>query len=252
MTGFVRPLLVMGLLCMGIAPATAAPDATALLKAAFDNWRSKSSATEISMTVHRPDWERSLEMKAWTRGDDDALVRFTAPAKDAGNATLKMRGETSVFNPKLNQVLKLPASMLAQSWMGSDFSYNDLAKSDDVLTLYDHRIIDTSIDGTHTIFTIEAIPKTDAPVVWGKLVVKVRDDGVILGETYFDQDMHIVREMVTEKIAVVGGRPYPETMTMHPVASPQEWTRIVTLSGEFNTPLPDYLFTLSNLQNPRD
>ena len=230
----------------------AEPDAYALLRAAYDNWRAKSSTSDITMTVHRPDWERSMEMKAWTRGDDDALVRFVAPAKDAGNATLKMRDETWVFNPKLNQVIKLPASMLAQSWMGSDFSYNDLSKADDLLVKYTHKLLSSEKANGHTVYTIEAIPKPDAPVVWGKQIVKVREDGVMLGETYYDQDMKIVREMTTEKVGPIGGRDYPVIMTMRPAGEPQKWTRIETKSGRFNITLPAYLFTLSNLQNPRD
>src|SRR4051812_43886213 len=100
--------------------ATAAPDADAILRRVYDNYRAQSSQTTVAMTIHRPAWERRLEMKAWTRGEADALVRFTAPQRDAGNATLKLGRETWVFNPKLNQVIKLPASMLSQSWMGSD------------------------------------------------------------------------------------------------------------------------------------
>lgn len=131
-----RLIAAIGLSCVTGTAARAAPSAGELLKAAFDNWRATSSTTEVAMTVHRPDWERSLHMQDWTRGDDDALVRFTAPAQDAGNATLKLGDDTWVFNPKLNQVIKLPASMMAQSWMGSDFSYNDLAKANDLLTKY--------------------------------------------------------------------------------------------------------------------
>ncbi len=234
------------------AAVAAAPDADALVRATFDNWRAKSSVTEIAMTVHRPDWERSSQMKAWTRGDKDALVRFTSPAKDAGNATLKRGDRTWVFNPKLNQVIALPASMLAQSWMGSDFSYNDLAKADDLLTLYTHRIVGSKQDGNHTVYTIDALPKPGAPVVWGKLTAEVRDDGVLVGETYFDQDMKPVRRMVTERIGTLGGRQYPVVMTMHPADAPDKWTRIETRSGRFNIAVPDSLFTLSNLRNPRD
>ena len=235
-----------------IANAAGEPDPDALLRAAFDNWRADSSQTVMTMTVHRPDWERSMEMKTWTEGDDDALVRFTAPAKDAGNATLKKGEETWVFNPKLNQVIKLPASMLAQSWMGSDFSYNDLSKANDVLTKYTHELTGSKKDGQHTVYSIEAMPKPGAPVVWGKLTVRVRDDGVMLGETYFDQDMKPVRAMETKEVSEIGGRPYPAVMTMTPENEDGKWTRIETKSGTFNETLPGYLFTLSNLQNPRN
>ena len=238
-------------LALGATPASAAGDADALLKAAFDNWRATSSKTEITMTVHRPDWERSSQMTAWTRGDDDALVRFTAPAKDAGNATLKLGDDTWVFNPKLNQVIKLPASMMSQSWMGSDFSYSDLSKANDILTKYTHKILSTEKSGTHTISKIEAIPKPAAPVVWGRIEALVRDDGVLMAETYYDQDMKPVRTMATDEVTVIGGRPYPKIMTMRPAAEPKNWTRIETRSGAFNITLPNYIFTLSNLQNPR-
>ena len=105
----VGPRLAMGVIAVATvtqAGATSAPDADAILQRAFDNYRAGSSATSVAMTVHRPDWERHLDLEAWTRGQAAALVRFVAPAKDAGNATLKLGRDTWVFNPKLNQVIK--------------------------------------------------------------------------------------------------------------------------------------------------
>ncbi|MGB8363588.1 MAG: outer membrane lipoprotein-sorting protein [Rhizomicrobium sp.] len=231
--------------------AATAPDADAILQRAFDNYRSTSSQTTVAMIVHRPDWERHLVMTAWTRGEDDALVRFVAPAEDAGNATLKLDRDTWIYNPKLNQVIKLPASMMSQSWMGSDFSYNDLSKSEDIITQYTHRVIATEQAGGHTLWTIEAIPKPGAPIVWGKVVLKIRDDNVVTEETFFDQDMKPARRMTTDRIGMLGGRPYPLIMTMHPLDAPDQWTRIDTSDGRFDAGVPDYFFTLSNLQNPR-
>ena len=248
-----EPLIAVIAAC-AVAQAIAAspPDADAILQRAFDNYRSTSSQATVAMTVHRPDWERHLDMKTWTRGADDALVRFVAPAKDAGNATLKVGRDTWVFNPKLNQVIKLPASMMSQSWMGSDFSYNDLSKSEDIITQYTHRIVATEQTGGDTVSTIEANPKPGAPVVWGKVILKVRNDDVVIEETFFDQDMQPARRMQTDKIGTLGGRVYPVTMTMHPLDAPDQWTRIDTSDGRFDARLPDYLFTLSNLQNPRE
>jgi outer membrane lipoprotein-sorting protein len=247
-----RTVLVTILAVIAAAPALAAtPSADAILRQAYDNYRSTSSQSTVAMTVHRPDWERRLQMQGWTRGDNDALVRFTAPAKDAGNATLKVGTDTWVYNPKLNQVIKLPSSMMSQSWMGSDFSYNDLSKSEDIITDYTHRLVATTQAGGHTVWTIEATPKAGAPVVWGKVALEVRDDYVLMGETFFDQDMKPARRMTADRVATLAGRPYPVSMTMHPLDQPTQWTRIETSDAKFNIALPAYLFTLSNLQNPR-
>lgn len=244
-------LSVVVIMLAAAAPALAAPDADAILKRMFDNYRARSSETSVAMTIHRPAWERKLAMSAWTRGEDDALVRFTAPAKDAGNATLKLSRDTWVFNPRLNQVVKLPASMMSQAWMGSDFSYNDLSRSTELMDEYTHRLAATDTEGSHTVWTIEARPKPGAPVVWGKVTAKVRDDDVLLEETFYDQDMRPVRRMTADKIGTLGGRTYPLVMTMYPLAEPGQWTRIETTAGRFNVPVPEHLFTLSNLQNPR-
>lgn len=243
-------LLLLTALFPALAMA-ADPDPDQLIRQAFDNWRGKSSYTEVSMTVHRPDWERSMTMLSWTLHDDTSLVRFTAPAKDAGNATLKRKDAMWIYNPRLNQILKLPASMMAQSWMGSDFSYNDLAKANDIITEYTHKLIGLEQAQDHKVYVIEALPKPQAATVWGKQVIRIRDDGVLLGEDYYDQDMQLVKFMQTRKVATLGGRPYPVLMSMQKTSKPDAWTSIHFLQGHFNVAIPDAVFTKSNLRNPR-
>ncbi len=229
-----------------------AQDATALMRAAFDNWRAKSSEATVTMVIHRPDWERSSTMVGWTEGDDLSLVRFTAPAKDKGNATLIKKNQAWVYNPKLNQVVKIPSSTMTQAWMGSDFSYNDLSKTTNLLTRYTHKIIATAKSGGHSVYTIESMPKPGAAEVWGKQQVKIRDDGIFLEQVFFDQDMNVARTMSVDKVGTIGGRIYPLVITMHPADKPGQWTRITTTKASFNIDLANYIFTTSNLQNPRD
>lgn len=245
-------VLVLGAMAFAVQSAAAvAPDPTALIKAALHRWRGDSSYTQVSMIVHRPDWQRSMAMVAWTRGETDSLVRFTQPAGDAGNATLKLGQALWLFNPKLNQVIKLPFSMMAQNWMGSDFSYNDLAKSDQIVSDYTHTLTGADrVDG-HTVYTIECMPRAEAPVVWGKQVLQIRDDHVLIAETFYDQDMKAVRRLRTTKIAPLGGKPYPVTMRMTVLDKTDHWTEMHYARGVFGLQLPGYLFTLSNLRNPR-
>ena len=171
--------------------------------------------------------------------------------EDAGNATMKLGQGMWIFTPKLNQIIKLPASMMAQSWMGSDFSYDDLAKTDKIIHEYTHTLIDTQQENKHTVYTIESIPKTGAPVVWSKERLRIRDDFVLLEETFFDQDLQPAKRMQTLKIGPMGGRDYPVVMRMTTLDKPDHWTEINTRHAMFDLALPSYLFTLSNLRNPR-
>ncbi|MCP5045855.1 MAG: outer membrane lipoprotein-sorting protein, partial [bacterium] len=140
-------------------------DAQSLVEDSFNYMRDKSSVSEVVMTVHRPDWERKMTIKAWTRGRKDSLFYIEAPPKDRGNGTLKKGREMWMYNPKINRVIKIPPSMMSQSWMGSDFSNNDLAKSDSVLTDYTHTITGTETHGSLTVYLIKSVPKPESPVV---------------------------------------------------------------------------------------
>ena len=252
MPKFTRRHLLMITASAVLAPGIAlAQDPTAILRAAFDNWRATSSHAIAEMTIRNASGTRSLTMENWTQGGDKALVRFIAPARDAGNATLQNGRRTYVFNPKLNQVIQLPASAMSQAWMGSDFSYNDLTKTEQLVNDYTHTLLETRRQSGHNVYVIESIPKRGKPIVWGKQIIHVRDDYVLLRQEFYDQSGNLVRTMVADRVRTLGGRPYPSELTMSSTATPNQWTKIVTQSAEFDITLPDYLFTRSNLQNPR-
>ena len=241
------------ILTLGFTPlfGHAQPTPSDIVQAAINNWRGQSSYMEQKMIVHRPDWERETSMVSVTRGEKDALVRFTAPPKDAGNATLKLDQSMWVLTPRLNQVIKLPASLMAQSWMGSDFSYDDLAKSDRIVTDYELTIVaEEEVEGRR-VYMIEAIPYPDSPVVWGKEVLRIRDDNVMLERDYYDQQGALVRRMVANRIEMLDGRPYPLELRMSDAEKAGHWTVVVTESGHFDVDPPNYLFTQSNLRNAR-
>ena len=184
---------------LSASPALADPDPAEIVRDAIDNWRGTSSYIEQTMIVHRPEWERSSAMVSITRGNKDALVRFTAPARDEGNATLKLDRDMWVFTPRLNRVIKLPASM-----------------------------------------------------VWGREVLRIRDDSVFLERDYYDQTDQLVKRMIADRIGPLDGRPYPQEMRMVDVEEEDHWTLVVTQSGKFDVEPPSFLFTQSNLRNPRD
>jgi outer membrane lipoprotein-sorting protein len=225
--------------------------ARALVQKAMDHWRGLTSYSEMTMTIHRPEWERSMTMQSWSKGDKRSLVRVIEPRKDAGNGTLLNGQNMWTYSPKINRVIKVPSSMMSQSWMGSDFSNKDIAKSTDIIDQYDHELTARDEHDGHVFYTITSIPHDDAAVVWGKEVLVVRDDFVLMEQQYWDQDGVLVKRLETLDVAEMGGRPVARQMRMGEVDKPDEWTGLVIHDVEFDLELPDSLFTLSNLRNPR-
>lgn len=241
------------LLLFSCPPAVAdTPDARALVKAAMDHWRGTSSYSEMTMTIHRPDWQRVMAMRAWTRGDNQSLVRITEPKKDAGSATLLLDGNMWTYNPKINRVIKLPGSMMGQSWMGSDFSNNDVAKSDDIVDQYNHTLVATGQHQGQTTYTIEAVPLEAAAVVWGKELITLRADHLLLEHGFYDQQGQLVKRLQTLELRELGGRLLASRQRVQQADAPDEWTEIHLQSARFDLDLPDWLFTQSNLQNARE
>lgn len=243
---------ILGLLVILIAQSLHANEAQEIVRAAIDYWRGTSSVGEMTMIIHRPDWERSMSMRAWTQGNDRSLVRVTAPKKDRGNGTLIDNNNMWSYSPKINRVIKVPSSMMGQSWMGSDFSNKDISRVDDIIDQYEHRILSEEEQEGHTVYQIEAIPHEAASVVWGKEILRIRDDNVLVDHSFYDQDGELVKVLVSLEIGDMGGRVVAIRQRMSKVDEPGEWTEIVVDSMEYDLDLRDSLFTLSNLRNPRD
>ncbi len=213
--------------------------------------RGGTSYAEMTMFIKRPSWERKSSLSGWTRGTKDSLIRFTAPAKDAGNAMLKLGEKMWTFNPKLNRSIRLPSSMMGQSWAGSDFSYNDLSRSDKYLTDYRFELVDTRVEGGKKIYTIDAIPNDDAAVVWGKERMTLREDAVMLGIVFYDQDLKPLKEMKSLKIEDLGGRTFSTHMRMGDIDDPDSYTEFEYQKMTFDLDLEDRLFSTFSLRSER-
>ena len=226
-----------------------APDPYELIAAAIDNSRSTTSYAALRMLIHRPEWQRRSSIVAWTRGRSDALVRFTAPAKDAGNALLQQGEKMWTYTPKLNRVIRLPFSMMSQDWAGSDLSYNDLSRNDSLLQHYRLAVVEVGEADDRSVYTIEAVPHDSAPVVWGREDWVVRDDHVLLSQTFYDQDLKPLKRMETLEIREVDGRMVATRMRMTRLDESDRYTEMEFTDMDFDLPLEDRLFTTFTLQS---
>ena len=134
--------------------------------------------------------------------------------------------------------------------MGSDFSNNDLAKSDSLINDYAHTLSGTDTHDGHRVYIIKSIPKPEAPVVWGMQVLHIRDDNVILSQEFYDEDLKPVKRMTGEQIQMLGGRMFPKVWRMNESDKQNQYTLLRYLKLQFLDHLPEDVFTLNRLKNP--
>ncbi len=242
-------LVTVGSLLAGSAAAEV-PTARELIRGNLNYMRGKTSVSTVEMTVHRPEWQRVSRIKVWTRGEQDSLFTLLAPPKDKGNGTLKLDKNMWTFNPKVNRVIQLPPSMMARAWMGSDFSNNDLAKSDSVIDDYVHTLTGVETLDGKDVYVIKSIPRPEAAVIWGMLTFKIREDLIPIEEIFYDEDLAPVKILEFSRVEMLGDRLLPRVMKMYKAESPEEYTLVEYKSLAFDVVLKDRRFTLAALRNP--
>jgi len=219
-------------------------DAAALLVKMDELFRSKSSVATMKMQIITPNWQRTLEMQSWTRGMDDTFIRVLSPRKDRGVATLKIDKEMWNYFPKINKVIKVPPSMMMGSWMGSDFTNDDLVREVSLVKEYE---VSKKVEGDN--YRLTLIPKENTVTVWGKIEFIVNQQTLLpIEQSYFNEKGVKVRSMEFSDIRDFNGKKMPAIMTMIPLNKTGHKTVIEYVEAEFDIELGDNVFTLRNLQ----
>lgn len=241
---------IAGLLILfGIPLAMQAQNAYEIVKKAEDKARGEQAYGEMKMTIVRPTWSREITMKTWTKGEDYSLVVITSPARDKGTAFLKRKKEIWNWQPSIDRSIKLPPSMMMQSWMGSDFTNDDLVKQSSMVTDFTHKLIGREMVEARSCFKIEFTPKPDAAVVWGKIMMWIDEkDYLELKVEFYDEDGYLVNTMYGKNIKKIGGRTLPTLMELIPADKEGQKTIIEQLALDFNVKLDESYFSVQNLK----
>jgi outer membrane lipoprotein-sorting protein len=240
------------LMIMLFAVPVCSEDARTIVEKADQKMRGNTSIAEMSMKIIRPDWSREVTMKSWTKGTEYALILITAPDRDRGTTFLKRGNEVWQWVPSVERVIKMPPSMMMQSWMGSDFTNDDLVKESSIVKDYTHKIAGDSTIRGRDCYKIELTPKPDAPVVWGRLYLWVsKKDYLQLRIEFYDEDMELKNVMILSEIKEMGGRVIPTVLEMMPADEPDHKTVITYYSIEFNKPIEESFFSEQNMKRVR-
>jgi outer membrane lipoprotein-sorting protein len=246
--------LILSQVVLLILPSLTMAQMTAreIIDEADKKMQGKSSSSEMTMEIIRPDWKREIGIKGWALDKEYSLMLITSPARDKGSAFLKREKEIWNWQPSIDRVIKLPPSMMMQSWMGSDFTNDDLVKESSIVRDYEHTLVgDTTMMDRDT-WIIELIPKEDAAVVWGRIRAYItKGDYLQLLFKYYDEDEFLVNTMVLSDIKEIGGKILPTRMEIIPAENPDQKTVIVYQDIDFDVNLKEDFFSIQNMKRIR-
>ncbi len=207
--------------------------------------RADTNEARYTMRVITPEWQREIRLQSWDdRPCRRFFIRILAPRKDRDTTFLKVGPNLWMYIPRLERDIRIPPSMMLSAWMGSDFTNDDLVKSASIVDDYTHRILSRDDEA----FVIESLPRPEAPVVWGKLVHRIRRDGIPLWAEYYDEHGQLLRRLRFEAVREVGGRRIPTRWIMQPLTRPGHETVLILEDASFNIPLDARIFERAHLR----
>lgn len=210
----------------------------------------KTQIAEIEITVKTRRWTRTLSMKSFgIRGEKKSFSEIHSPKKDAGNRFLLIGDNMWHYVPNLQQTIKISPSMMLQSWMGSDFTNDDIVKESSIVNDYTHEIVgEETVDG-HACYKLELIPKPEAIVVWGKIVYYARvSDCLPVREEFYNEHNVLKKQLFCEDFRHMDDRIIPIRYRMQTVSTPDRYTMMEIKSVDFDEPIDDFVFSLQNLK----
>ena len=235
-------------LYLGFFLSSFGQEAKDIVKKADDKAKGKTSIASITIQTIRPNWSREMSVKAWTKAKDLTLILVLAPAKEKGVVFLKRKKEVWNWIPSIERNIKMPPSMMSQSWMGTDFTNDDLVKEASIIEDYTHSFLEDAIVDGRECYKIQLLPKPKSAVVWGKIIMCIdKKDFIMLYVEYFDEEEKLVNVMHCSDIKLLGGKILASKMEMTPVNKKGNKTVLLYNSLSFDIPLEDSFFSTQNL-----
>lgn len=221
-----------------------------IVKKADDKFRGTTSVVELSITTTRPSWKRTLELKAWTKGRDYTMILIKSPVKEKGISFLKRKKEVWNWIPILERTIKLPPSMMSQSWMGTDFTNDDLVRESSVIHDYIHSFLTDTIINNKLCYRILLTPKPEASVIWGKIITCIdKEDFIELHSRFYDEEGLLINIINTYDAKLMDGRYIPTRFELIPQDKKGQKTEMLYQKVQYNKPIDDAFFSTDQMKS---
>jgi len=228
------------------------PDGKDIIKRAEDVLRGDSFYSRVKLTVINPKWTVNYEMEDWEKGKEKSFIYIHSPAKDKGMTFLKLKYSIKMYIPRVNRVILIPAGMMGQSMLGSDFSYDDMVHGNSISEDYDSKVVGEEIVDEVKCFVVELTPKKGKAVVYGKLKYFIGEKDYISRKIDFiSRKKKLIKEMYLTKIKKMNGKLIPTYYEITNLKKKGHKTIMEIVDSKYNINIPNSMFSEGNMKRKR-
>jgi len=246
-------------LLAGAALALYAQDAEAIVRSSRDRIKADTVSTRSRMVIQAKGGsttERLIDQysKDGPKGKR-AVIVFQKPETVAGTRFLTMENEGGaddrwIFLPGLGKVRRVAASEGSGSFVGTDFSYDDISSASRNSGLDAHTLLrEENLDGV-ACYVIQSTPK-DNSYQYSKMIQWIaKDTKIIMKIELYDKKNTLVKVAEMSGLKEVQGRLTPTVTKMTTLAAGTSTTIFMDII-KYDDPIPDSVFTTAYLETGR-
>lgn len=233
------------LIILTLTLTLSANEASEIIKKLDNNMRGKDVYMKISMSIKSLRHERVMKLQTWAKGSKKSFIKVLYPPKDKGITFLSLNNEMWNYIPKIERVIKIPPSMMLQSWMGSDISNDDMVKQSSIVDDYNPSIIKKD----KNLVTIELKAKDEAAVVWGKIISIIDTTHYTnVKDTFYDEEDNAIRVFTYDKVKKFGKYYLPTIWKIKPLNKKNNLTTMIIEEASYDKGISDKYFRKSALK----
>lgn len=234
--------IMAGLLVLTISLPVFSLTTNEIVKKYEDTTKYKTSIMTATLTIKDSLGTSIQQLKSYSDGENNTLIEIIS-GPDRGQKVLRKESSIYLYYPDADQIIRLQGSALKESFMGSDFSYEDLSYDSSILTNYTVELTDET-DDTYTLF----LTATTRKMTYQKEELVIDKENFYLkSATLMSSSGRALRSLENSNIKLVDGYYVAGTTVMSDLIKQQGSTTMEINSIELDIRINPSTFTKENL-----
>jgi len=245
-----RAALAAGVLvlCAALPVSGQTLSAASILEQVDRNAVPGSKIIQSEMIVHGRRDSRTIRAKSWVEGADKAFTEYLYPPREQGVKMLKLGDQLWTYSPSTDRTISISGSMLRQSVMGSDLSYEDMMENQKLAEVYDARAAGEASVLDRPCWILGLASKTEGAAYGSRKLWVDKERFLVLREERYAKSGKLLKTLEVRSVMRSGGRWVPQHAVFKDVLKEGQGTEFVIQSIEFDAVIPVHLFDKAGLR----